>query len=683
MAADIAYAQLVHALAELVRALADEAPLILFIDDGQRLHQTSWRVLFDLLDRVRDARFLLVVATRRLPAWFGSVCRDTSGHVTRNIRLAPFSPDESHTFMRHWSDKNRVSMPDDDAATCTEASAGNPFYLGELAAHVVRGGDLRSAPKSIRELIELQYAAVSKGAQRLLLVIALFEGRATLGRVTQVMELGADEFMASLDEIEEAGLTAAKGPALRCKHELVAETAIGLAMEGVQTFARVRIAELLEQEADATNSVELLGDCVTHWERAGELRRAYLAAMKLGSRLVGLGMGTEAERAYERAREFAQLPEELISALEGHVAASRLCANWASVIDHVTARARIQSGRQLLTCNDAEYDLAFAEATMFTFACSAAADRILAIAADDRTSALVRFRAATLVAMHGDNNYSTPWIAKASDALHTANQTTSSDTDELLFALVFHTTIGDINQASSIAHTYAALVAPLADRRLALHGLRRAGNALLRIGRPTEAREYLSESLKMCTRYELPFQEFASLDLIVSSYLSVGDAETCDRHIARMRALVRKTATPQLEATLFVVEALLSWLRCDPPPPIAVAVASALQNGSLLRAPKHALLTASIACEMRRGSAAISSADLDACVALFTQGRALGGQDLRASVLISALTMAGRDQEAAVLRAQYLTRYRRESSHALLPDLQLNTSKAARSLAAG
>ena len=44
MAADILYAQLVQAFAEVMSAIAEEAPLIVFIDDAERLHPTTWRV---------------------------------------------------------------------------------------------------------------------------------------------------------------------------------------------------------------------------------------------------------------------------------------------------------------------------------------------------------------------------------------------------------------------------------------------------------------------------------------------------------------------------------------------------------------------------------------------------------------------------------------------------------------
>ncbi|MBL8984230.1 MAG: AAA family ATPase, partial [Gemmatimonadetes bacterium] len=62
MTADLAYAQLVYSLSELVAAITEEAPLVIFIDDAHRLHQTSWRIFTDVTNRLPERSLLLLLA---------------------------------------------------------------------------------------------------------------------------------------------------------------------------------------------------------------------------------------------------------------------------------------------------------------------------------------------------------------------------------------------------------------------------------------------------------------------------------------------------------------------------------------------------------------------------------------------------------------------------------------------
>jgi predicted ATPase len=204
MGAEVAYAQLVYALAELVAAISDEGPLLIFVDDAQRLHQTSWRIFTDLVDRLPDRRVLLVFATRQLPEWYATLGITGSDGRARHLRLKALPYNESRNYLSAWSDKHGVVLSEDDTHDFAVTAEGNPFYLGELAGHVGRGGDARQAPASIRGLIELQYAATSRHAQRVLLVISLLQSRASLARVTAVGNF-AQRVRAALEELELAG----------------------------------------------------------------------------------------------------------------------------------------------------------------------------------------------------------------------------------------------------------------------------------------------------------------------------------------------------------------------------------------------------------------------------------------------------------------------------------------------
>jgi hypothetical protein len=143
--------------------------------------------------------------------------------VTQHLPIAAFSREESHEFVHAWSAQNRTTVSDGMVALLASISRGNPFYLTELAAHVGHGGDPDQTPSTILDLIGAQCRVLSKAAHRVLVVIAVLESRATTARVTRVLEQPASDFMAALDELEEAGLVTTQGPAIRVRHRLVDE----------------------------------------------------------------------------------------------------------------------------------------------------------------------------------------------------------------------------------------------------------------------------------------------------------------------------------------------------------------------------------------------------------------------------------------------------------------------------
>ncbi|MBK6488104.1 MAG: AAA family ATPase [Gemmatimonadetes bacterium] len=435
MAADVLYAQLVHAFAELVSAIAEEAPLIISVDDAERLHPTTWRVLVDIWDRVGRRGVLFLLAARRLPPWFGSLGTRSCERLTQHLPIAAFSREESHEFVHAWSAQNRTTVSDGMVALLASISRGNPFYLTELAAHVGHGGDPDQTPSTILDLIGAQCRVLSKEAHRVLVVIAVLESRATTARVTRVLEQPASDFMAALDELEEAGLVTTQGPAVRVRHRLVDEVARSLAMPSVVDFAHGRAAAVLESEADATLSVELLGDCVTHWERAGETRRAYEAAMKLGYRLVGLGMGEEAERAFVRAEGLCDGPEERALSLKGRIVATFLAGRWADVGVLASERTCILSTTAPSSSGFDEMELLAAEARLFSADSAPNTNRLSEIIESTSLSPRTRLRAAVLLAILADNLFDVPLLKHAFEA--SSELLTGSEADAAVLQLIF------------------------------------------------------------------------------------------------------------------------------------------------------------------------------------------------------------------------------------------------------
>ncbi len=652
MAADVLYAQLVQAFAEVMSAIAEEAPLIVFIDDAERLHPTTWRVLVDVWDRVGPRGVLILLAARRLPEWFGSLGARSCERLTSHVALTPFGDAEAREFLTAWRERHDLALDDAGIDTLVAAAHGNPFYLTEFANHVGRGGDPQRTPDNIAALIATQCRALGKGAQQVLLAISVLEARASTARATQVLELPAAEFMRAMEEVEVTGLVTSGGPTVRVRHGMIGEVVQGLAGDRVVDFTHGRVGEVLEREADETDSVELLGDCVTHWELAGETRRAFSAAMKLGYRLIGTGMGEEAEKAFGRAERYAQDDLEKRAAIEGGISAARLSANWPAVMRLCRDRRAVVTDRR---SRDEEYLYAEAEARLFAFAGTDNAEELNKLAANRHSSAELRFRSATVAAMIGDNDYDFSRVQRALEAVSDLSPVDERTTfDEQLLRLIYHTSIGEPRRVLPIALEFAERSVKAKEVWQQLSGPRRAALALVRTGHHAEAQTLLLESIERAKHLKLTRQVFSSLDVLLTSYLAAGQLELAQPALEHSRELLRVASGEAMDAMQRYSEAQFAWLAED------VSLARTLQSResnrseSWMSSANFCTSIGELAIAMIAGSSTNRMEEIDRCATLFRRARGHGGQDVNASILIAAMRTVGLNRRASQTARDYV-----------------------------
>ncbi|MFN8665787.1 MAG: AAA family ATPase [Gemmatimonadaceae bacterium] len=672
MAADILYAQLVQALAELVMAIADEAPLVLFVDDAERLHPTTWRVLMDVWDRVGTRPVYFLFAARRLPAAYGSLGAPSCERLTHHIRLAPFANEESLTFVQRWGERNRVLVEDEAALRVATLSSGNPFYLSELVAHLGRGGDPQQTPPSIRDLIGAQHDVLSREARRVLLVVAILETRATTSRAVRLLEMPANDFMAAMDELQESGLVSTKGPVVWCRHRMVAALASELEVPSIVAFAHARAAAMLEGEADASQSVELLGDCVTHWEEAGEVRKAYEAAMKLGYRLVAMGMGDEACKAFVRAEGLAEEKVDKVRAVEGRLIALRLGARWYLISDAYEDRRHHR--REMKVEPDAidEFYLLALEGSIWSHSPSDDLRMVSAIASQKSNTATLRSSAALLAAMLADNRYDGREIETAYDAVSDLPVDDDNDVQLSTLALVYHCAVGEISQAAIAAARLARLASHSETTWLRVQGLRRAAIGYARAGDHRTAQAILEDLISLTERWRLPHQSYATRELLVDLCLALGEKERAVHHLNEMRNSDIVDTAPYLRLMLHSAEVRIAWWAKD------ASVVSHLSPGEFSKVEvdlpflRHNMLANEVALGTLTGDIAPLRANVDELLSLHLKGRNMGRQDYLAEVLFDALKALGRRRLAARLGREYFGQHRRDVSAvrgALLPGI--------------
>lgn len=639
--ADVAYAQLVYALTELASAIADEAPLVVFIDDAHRLHQTAWRLFTDLVDRIETRGILLIVTARKLPEWYTGLGICGSGGRAHVVRLASLGAAEAERFVEVWSEKNGVAVGAEERSAIAAWSAGNPFYLSELAAHVGRGGDVSQAPPSVRGLIELQYAATTREAHRVLAVVSLLQSRATAERVTRVLRIEPSGFLSALEELEDVGLVAASGQVLRTKHDLVGDVALRLSPPGVLGYLRFRVASCLEEEAGETENLELLGDSLTQWEGLGDSKRVYEVGMRLGDGLLASGMAREASSSFQRAASAASSDDQFCSTIERAIGAARLNNDFVEI-------ARLAPERQKRRRHAEAIALADVNVAEARYWCGdfIAEPWLYTVAADRSASPQLRMRAAEAAAVFADHEWDHERVRLVASGVADLS---ASDADNGFLRLVVTTVTGRRSDVEDEVSSFLSGSRQCSDGEHARDS-RRAAEALLRVGSRERALPLLLESASISRRLRLSGQTITTLHKLGLLYLAelrVADARELEAELS---------ATPgsnPLEAVLHRhLTAYLAWVDSDQP--LAVSILGSLEAGSA-REPKSARigtlsswLAAALAARHPLSDGVVREArSMMANVGVY------GTLDLDVAVIVDALRQTGNHEHARRIAEDY------------------------------
>jgi predicted ATPase len=206
-------AALYTAVTVVLRALAGSGPVLLVIENAERIDRGSSRLLRHVVARL-PAGVLLVVCFRdppggRHPALL-PLLGDVPGVIAERIPLGPLSEED-------LSDLVRPTVPDVDrhAHRLWQHTGGNPFYAKEMASALAgragKDGDVWAVPVGIRDVLVHRLSSLSPASRDVLPVAAVLGASVDVELLAEVTRLPEEEVAAALDDAVAEGLLVESG----------------------------------------------------------------------------------------------------------------------------------------------------------------------------------------------------------------------------------------------------------------------------------------------------------------------------------------------------------------------------------------------------------------------------------------------------------------------------------------
>ncbi|HEU4630613.1 MAG TPA: AAA family ATPase, partial [Gemmatimonadaceae bacterium] len=341
--AELLFAGVRRAIFDLVDAVASEAPLVLVCEDVHWLDAQSWRVLRELAATLPGRPVLLVLSSRLPHATAEPPARNVAGLVSH--RLEPLTQAAALALFESLTEG--VTAPTSFRDWCIHVAEGSPLYLQLVTDHWRHTGELR-APPSLHTLIQRRIQKLSDTNVRVLQACAVLNRNASFSRLEAVLGYRRSEILDSLARLEDAGLVVRRDLATPCKHELIAQSALGLLTDAIRHTLHACAAQTLEAELTQVRSASLLWDCAEQWHLAGDPGHAVSLIMSCAAHLLELGLAHEAVEAYDRAIPLCTSDEQRRHLLQRLADAARRSGQWTLVLSAAKSASLLAPPEQLV-----------------------------------------------------------------------------------------------------------------------------------------------------------------------------------------------------------------------------------------------------------------------------------------------------------------------------------------------
>jgi DNA-binding SARP family transcriptional activator/tetratricopeptide (TPR) repeat protein len=673
-----AYAKVQLAVADLIDAVAEESPILILVEDVQRLDDASATLLTDLIPWSADKRVLFAFTSRDCRIrWIEALTSQM-----RLIKLRPLDEHSARQVMVGKVEQLGSVISEDYLSWCTRIAEGNPYFLTELASHWVQTGERQGAPPSLTAVIEQRLSMLDQPALQLLQACALLEKNATLDRIERTLGYPLHQLLSSITELSSLGMIVLesnegafeKSARLSPRHELLANAAENRLAPPAKAFLHRRIGVVLESETDDKNSSAILWDCAKHWRLAGDFDQAFAVARSCTTHLMDLGLCTEAAQAYEKAFAFCASDSQRLEILQGQAHAYFRASDWQNLSSAASKSRELQS--RLHTGVDIHDDVELMEirATWQRGQQVGTIKRTLGCLNDGRATLDHRCRAGIMALMLMDWTCDFDAMATTYGILRPLLEDNGADQSHRFEAgMVFETICGDLSAVLPLAQQLVSARLTCESIADLMRALTNAASAARTAGHFPEAKAWLNEAIAIAGSHRLPLATEVPMQIFASMALDDNDVEQAKNWHSRLLGLPRSNYDYDIESKKVYTDIGLR---------IALSERDIKTARSLARSDIRALASDPTAYSRTYGLAlfvAVQLADgeipdertTNLLEISYLITRKSPRQGFATFILVTALRRRGEKKRASRLLREYLDECRREPSPAPLHILEL------------
>lgn len=320
-----------EAIAAVIRAFAETAPTLLFINDCHWMDSSSEQVL-DVIARSIRSQSLLTLCTARNeyePSWL-------AGGSTSRVVLQPFSPAETKVLLSDRIGSNRIEEQIYDELY--DRSGGNPFFAEELARHMREIGEERSTvatiaegvapfsvPKTLEGLLLNRVDRLDRNAKVLLQAASVIGRRfplALAARVSNIPDPGSAARALLQHEllIRDASV---HGDSYLFKHALVQDAVYGSLLSSDRKALHRAIAAQLEQQY-AGRDYEVIEEIAQHCIASDNMDSATRWTARAGEKALGLFAIKDALSWFGQSLELMRSGKQISEGILGPVLVNQM-----------------------------------------------------------------------------------------------------------------------------------------------------------------------------------------------------------------------------------------------------------------------------------------------------------------------------------------------------------------------
>lgn len=209
-----------------LRAAAGEAPLLVVLDDLQWADPDSLHVLEVVLSQLHGSRLLLALTCREEAAGSPALTRVLGAAVRLpGARRLPLGGLDTGEVAALAAELTGTALDDDAARVLAERSAGNPFFVTELAA--VGAPDGGAVPAGVRDVVRLRLDGLPGPVRDVLAVAAVAGREVSVAVLVAALGDGGDAAGDPVGDALRAGLLVEPAPGrVRTAHDLVREVVL-------------------------------------------------------------------------------------------------------------------------------------------------------------------------------------------------------------------------------------------------------------------------------------------------------------------------------------------------------------------------------------------------------------------------------------------------------------------------